>query len=66
MINSTAFYSLMAFWQASLGWVASSSVSQICTWITFLFFLGQFQRILLPYLVLRPVSYVIISIRSGT
>ena len=61
MINSTA-YSSMAFWQDLLGWAASSSVLQICIWISFLFVLGQFQRMFLPYLLLRPVSYVIIFI----
>ena len=60
MINFTIFYSFRVFCQESLGRVASSSASQICIWITFLIFIGQLQRILLIYLLLRPVSHRII------
>ena len=57
MINFTIFYSFSVFYQESLSRVASSSASQICIWIIFLIFLGQLQRILLTYLLLRPVSH---------
>ena len=58
MITSTIYHSFKAFYQtAPRQEFYSTSTSQVFTWIIFLVLLAQLQRIFVPYVLLRPVSY---------